>query len=129
MIVGSCHKWRYVSSIKQESNKFGQRCLKVQNYFSIDWFLTAISRYRRLLFQNTPENVKNVSFFSSFILQSNGWIILVKQMLTEVVFHRRKLRCRPWTEVVSHATLPYLVKVKINFDEAQKLTWKEIKCL
>ena len=49
-------------------------------------------------------------------------------MLTEVVFHRRKLHCRPWTEVVSHATLPYLVKVKINFDEAQKLTWKEIKC-
>ena len=42
--------------------------------------------------------------------------------------------CRPWTEValwtkvVSHATPPHLVKVKINFDEAQKLTWKEITC-
>ena len=32
-------------------------------------------------------------------------------------------------EVVSHATFPHLVKVKINFDEAQKLMWKEIKCL
>ena len=48
----------------------------------------------------------------------------------------RKLSCRPWrklhcgplTEVVSHATPPHLVKIKINFDEAQKLTWKEIKC-
>ena len=29
--------------------------------------------------------------------------------------------CRPWT------TPPRLVKVKINFDEAQKLTWKERK--
>ena len=26
-------------------------------------------------------------------------------------------------------TPPRLVKVNINFDEAQKLTWKEIKCL
>ena len=43
-----------------------------------------------------------------------------------------------WTQValwivnrsqVSHATPPHLVKVKINFDEAQKLKWKEIKCL
>ena len=32
-------------------------------------------------------------------------------------------------EVVSHATFPHLVKVQINFDEAQKLMWKEIKCL
>ena len=30
-------------------------------------------------------------------------------------------------EVVSHTTPPHLMKVKINFDEAQKLTWKEIK--
>ena len=37
--------------------------------------------------------------------------------------------CRPWTEVVTHATPPHLVKVKINFDEAQKLTWKELKFL
>ena len=29
----------------------------------------------------------------------------------------------------SHSTPPYSVKVKINFDEAQKLTWKEIKHL
>ena len=48
---------------------------------------------------------------------------------TEVVFRRRKLHCGPWTEVVSYATPPHLVKVKISFDEAQKLTWKEIKCL
>ena len=48
---------------------------------------------------------------------------------TEVVFLRGKLHCVPWTEVVSHATPSLLVKVKINFDEAQKLTWKEIKCL
>ena len=48
---------------------------------------------------------------------------------TEVVFRGRKLHCGPWTEVVSHTTPPHLVKVKINFDEAQKLTWKEIKCL
>ena len=42
----------------------------------------------------------------------------------------RKLHCRPWTEVVSYATPPHSVKVKkINFDEAQKLTWKEIRCL
>ena len=39
-------------------------------------------------------------------------------MLTEVVFHRPKLHCGPWTEVVSHVTPPYLLKVKINFDEA-----------
>ena len=32
-------------------------------------------------------------------------------------------------EVVSHATPPHLVNVKINFDEVQKLTWKEIKFL
>ena len=33
-----------------------------------------------------------------------------------------------WTEVVSHATPPHSVKVKkINFDEAQKLTWKKNK--
>ena len=37
--------------------------------------------------------------------------------------------CGSWTEVVSNATPPHLVKVKINFDEAQKLTWKEIKFL
>ena len=49
-------------------------------------------------------------------------------MLTEFVDRGRKLYCGPWTEVVSHATPPHLVKVKINFDEAQKLTWKEIKC-
>ena len=48
---------------------------------------------------------------------------------TEVVFRRRKLHCGSWTEAVSHATPLYLEKVKINFDEAQKLTWKEIKCL
>ena len=40
-----------------------------------------------------------------------------------------KLLCGPWTEVVSHVTPPYLVKVKINFAKAQKLTWKEIKSL
>ena len=34
-------------------------------------------------------------------------------------FHRRKLYCEPWTEVVSHATPPHLLKVKINFDEAR----------
>ena len=32
-------------------------------------------------------------------------------------------------EVVSHATPSLLVKIKINFDEAQKLTWIEIKFL
>ena len=31
--------------------------------------------------------------------------------------------------LVSHATPPHLVKVEINFDEAQKLKWKEVKCL
>ena len=44
----------------------------------------------------------------------------------EVVFRRLKLHCGPRTEVVSHATPP-LLKVKINFDVAQKLSWKEIK--
>ena len=48
---------------------------------------------------------------------------------TEVVFRGRKLHYGSWMEVDSHATPPHLVKVKINFDEAQKLTWKEIKCL
>ena len=48
---------------------------------------------------------------------------------TEVVFRKRKLHCGPWTEVGSQATHPLLVKVKINFDEAQKFTWKEITCL
>ena len=52
------------------------------------------------------------------------------RLWTEVVFRRRKLHCGPWREVVSRVTpRPHLVKVKINFDEAQKLTWKEIKCL
>ena len=44
--------------------------------------------------------------------------------------------CLPWTEValwtVNGSSLacypPRLVKVKINFDEAQKLAWKEIIC-
>ena len=41
-----------------------------------------------------------------------------------------KLHCRPRTEVVSYATPPHSVKVKKNnFDEAQKLTWREIRCL
>ena len=40
---------------------------------------------------------------------------------TEVVFRGRNFHCGPWTEVVSHATPPYLLKVKINFHEAQKL--------
>ena len=49
---------------------------------------------------------------------------------TEVVFRGRKLysvggSCIPWTEVVDH--LVKIQKVKMNFDEAQKLTWKEIK--
>ena len=48
---------------------------------------------------------------------------------TEVVFRKRRLHCGPWTEVVSQATHPRLVKVKINFDEAQKFTWKEKTCL
>ena len=37
--------------------------------------------------------------------------------------------CRPLDRscTADHATPPHLVK--INFNEAQKLTWKEIKCL
>ena len=50
-------------------------------------------------------------------------------MLPEVVDRGWKLHCGPWTEVVLHATPSHLVKVKINFDEAQNLTWKEVKCL
>ena len=59
---------------------------------------------------------------------------------TEVVFRGRKLypvdgSCIPWTEValwsVNGRSLacypPHLVKVKINFDEAQKLKRKEMK--
>ena len=61
--------------------------------------------------------------------ESNEWDIVVKHILTEVVDRRRKLHCKPWTEAVSHATPPHLVNVKINFDEVQKLTWKEIKFL
>ena len=53
---------------------------------------------------------------------------MVKQMLPEVVDREWKLHCGPWTEVVSHATPSHMVKVKINFDEAQNLTWKEVKC-
>ena len=48
---------------------------------------------------------------------------------TEVVFRGRQLHYGQRTEVNSHATPPQLVKVKINFVEAQKLTLKEIKCL
>ena len=59
--------------------------------------------------------------------ESNERGIVVKQMLTEVVDRGRKLHCGPWTEVVSHTTPPHLVKVKIIFDEAQKLMWKEMK--
>ena len=36
---------------------------------------------------------------------------------TEVVFRGRNFHSGPWTEVVSHATPPYLVKVKINFNQ------------
>ena len=50
-------------------------------------------------------------------------------MFTAVVDRRRKLHCGPRTEVISHTIPPDLVKVKINFDEAQKLTWKEMRCL
>ena len=41
----------------------------------------------------------------------------------------RKLHYGPWTEAVSHATPLHFVKVKINFDNALKLTWRETKCL
>ena len=58
--------------------------------------------------------------------ESNEWGIVVK-MLTEVVDRGRKLLCGPWTEVVSQATP--LSEDQNNFDEAQKLTWKEIKWL
>ena len=39
--------------------------------------------------------------------------------------------CRLWTEVVLWTVngSSHLVKVKINFVEAQKLTWKQVKCL
>ena len=46
-----------------------------------------------------------------------------------VVDRGRKLHYGPWTEAVSHATPPHFVKVKINFDNALKLTWRETKCL
>ena len=48
-------------------------------------------------------------------------------MLTEVLDRGRKLHCEPGREVVSHTILPHLVKVKINFDDAEKLTWKKNK--
>ena len=48
---------------------------------------------------------------------------------TELVFRGWKLHCGPSTEVVLHATPPHLVKVKINFDEAQKFKWNEMKYL
>ena len=57
-------------------------------------------------------------------------------MLTEVVDRGRKLyfvdrscivdRKRKQSRMLPSTTL---VKVKISFDESQKLTWKEIKCL
>ena len=37
------------------------------------------------------------------------------------VFCKQKWYCRLLMEVVSHATPPHLLKVKINFNEAQKL--------
>ena len=59
----------------------------------------------------------------------------MKKMLKQVVDREWKLyfvngscivdRERKWSRVLPR---PHLVKVKINFDEAQKLTWKEIKC-
>ena len=60
---------------------------------------------------------------------------MVEQMLTEVVDRGRKLysvdgSCIVNREGISLACYPsHLVKVKINFDEAQKLKWKEVKCL
>ena len=60
----------------------------------------------------------------------------MEQMLTEVVDRGRKLysvdgSCIVNREGISLACYPFpqLVKVKINFDEAQKLKWKEVKCL
>ena len=58
----------------------------------------------------------------------------MKQMLTKLstvggsCIPLTEVHCGPRTEVVSHATPPHLLKVKINFDVAQKLSWKEIKC-
>ena len=46
-------------------------------------------------------------------------------MWTEVVFRGRNLYCGSCTEVVFHAAPPHLMKVKINFDEAQKLNGKK----
>ena len=63
-------------------------------------------------------------------------------MLTEVLDRGRKLysvdgSCIPWTEVALQtgngnslaSSPPHLVKIKINFGEAQKFTRKKIKCL
>ena len=72
--------------------------------------------------------------YGSFMLEAMNevlwWSRCWRKLSTvDVYFRRWKLHCGPWTEVVLNATPPHLVKVKINFDEAQKLTWKEIKCL
>ena len=55
------------------------------------------------------------------------YLEMLKRVLQALVCH--VLHCGPSAEIVSHATPPHSVKVKMNFNEAQNLTWKEIKCL
>ena len=77
-----------------------------------------------VLLELVPFIYSHRSSFWFIHAESSEWGVVVEQMLMEVVNRARKLHCGPWTEVVSRATPPHLVKVKINFDEAQKLTWK-----
>ena len=83
-------------------------------------------------------NTLRICYFGPFLVHSywEQWMrYMVEQMLTEVVDRGRKLysvdgSCIVNREGISLACYPsHLVKVKINFDEAQKLKWKEVKCL
>ena len=68
-----------------------------------------------------------MTFLSSFMLKAVNEVLWWSRCWRKLPAFRQKLHCGPWTKVVPHATPPHLVK--INFNEAQKLTWKEIKCL
>ena len=88
---------------------------------------------RRFLVNEWANNWKGVctSTYLAIFLKWSGYVFQFAYVFRT---SRQKLStvdgsCIPWTVNwrVSHAFPPHLVRVKINFDEAQKLTWKEIK--
>ena len=79
---------------------------------------------KKIPFPGTKSDLRAWNHISLKLIKSNK---KKKSALTMITSGETDVdgNCGSWTEVVSHATPPHLVKVKINFDEVQKLTWKE----